>query len=113
MLLIDDLLLSPLAGFKFILRTLARVAEEQYSNGAHLKEALLELQLRLESGEIDEEQYVQEEAQIMRELREIQRRKREPAGLSPEDATGLSGRVQKGSRAERSHRRRNPSDKPG
>ena len=43
MLLIDDLLLSPIAGFKFIMRTLARAAEEQYTDDAPIKERLLEL----------------------------------------------------------------------
>ena len=100
MFLIDDLLLSPITGFKFILRTLERVAEEQYTDDAPLKEALLELQVKRQSGEISEEQYVQQEAQILRDLWEIQKRKREMAGLPPEEATGLSGTVQEGSRAE-------------
>ena len=100
MFLIDDLLLSPITGFKFILRTLQRVAEEQYTADAPLKEALLEIQMKLENADISEEQYVQEEAQILRDLREIQNRKREMAGLPPEEGTGLSGKVQEGSRAE-------------
>ncbi len=100
MFLIDDLLLSPITGFKFILRTLERVAEEQWTDDAPIKERLLELQVKLDNGEISEEQYVQEEAQILRELREIQNRKREMAGLPPEEAAGLSGKVQEGSRAE-------------
>ncbi len=97
MFLIDDLLLSPITGFKFILRTLSRVAEEQYTDDAPLKERLLELQVRLDSCEISEEEYVQEEAAILRELREIQNRKRALAGLPPEEAAGLSGKVQEGS----------------
>jgi hypothetical protein len=97
MFLIDDLLLSPISGFKFIMRTLNRIAEEQYTDDAPLKEQLLELQVRLDSGEITEDDYVVEEARILRELREIQNRKREMAGLPPEEATGLSGTVQEGS----------------
>jgi hypothetical protein len=99
MLLIDDILLAPLTGFKFILKTLGRVAEEQYTDDAPLKERLLELQVRLESGELTEEEYVAEEAAILRALREIQDRKRELAGLPPEEATGLSGEVKEGSGA--------------
>jgi|SRR5437868_101775 Gas vesicle protein G len=100
MLLIDDLLLSPLTGFKFVLRTLARVAEEQYTDDAPLKERLLELQVLLESGEITEEQYIVEEGNIVRELREIENRKRELAGVDREEARGpLSGNVQEGSGA--------------
>ena len=97
MFLLDDLLFSPISGFKFILRTLNRIAEEQYTDDAPLKEQLLELQVRLDSGEITEDGYVAEEARILRELREIQNRKREMAGLPPEEATGLSGSVQEGS----------------
>ena len=85
MLLLDDLLLSPLTGFKFILRTLQRVAEQEYTDDAPLKERLLELQLKLEEGQLSEEEYVAEEAGILRELRELQKRKRELAGLPAEE----------------------------
>ena len=50
MFLIDDLLLMPIDGMKFVFRTLARVAEEQYTDDAPIKERLLELQVRLDSG---------------------------------------------------------------
>ena len=97
MFLIDDLLFSPISGFKFIMRTLNRIAEEQYTDDAPLKEQLLELQVRLDSGEITEDDYIAEEARILRDLREIQNRKGEMAGLPPEEGTGLSGSVQEGS----------------
>src|SRR5437870_5072191 len=101
MLFIDDLLLAPITGFKFILRTLAKVAEEQYTDDAPLKERLLQLQLDLDSGSITEEQYTEEEAQIFRMLREIQERKREMAGMPPDEERGpLSGTVAAGSTAE-------------
>src|SRR5271166_4659376 len=86
MLLIDDLLLSPISGFKFILRTLARTAEEQYTDDAHIKERLLELQTELEEGNITEEQYVVEEREVLAELRAIQQRRMEMAGITPEEA---------------------------
>ena len=85
MLFIDDLLLSPITGFKFILRTLQRVAEQEYTDDSPLKERLLELQLKLEEGQLSEQEYVAEEAIIIRELRELQNRKRELAGLPPEE----------------------------
>jgi len=81
MLLVDDLLMLPFSGFGFVLRTLQKVAEEQYTDDAPVKERLLELHLRLESGEIGEEEYAQEEAAIIRELREVENRKRELAGV--------------------------------
>ena len=100
MLLIDDLLLMPIDGMKFIFRTLAKVAEEQYTDDAPVKERLLELQLRLENGEINDSQYVKEEAEILRELREIENRKRELAGVPPEESRGpYSGKVGEGSGA--------------
>jgi Gas vesicle protein G len=84
MFLLDDLLSLPLSGLKFVFRTLRQVAEEQYTDTGPIKERLLELQLQLESDEITEAEYVQREAEILRELREIENRKRELAGLPPE-----------------------------
>jgi Gas vesicle protein G len=100
MLLIDDLLLAPFSGFNFIMRTLLKVAEEQWTDDAPLKEQLLELQVQLESGDLTEEQYLEAEAAILREIREVQRRKIELAG-GDFDALegGLSGKVQEGSGA--------------
>jgi len=86
MLLIDDLLLAPISGFKFILRTLARAAEEQYTDDTPIKERLLELQTLLEEGSITEEQYVEQEREVLAQLREIQNRRMQMAGISPEEA---------------------------
>ena len=89
MFLIDDLLTLPISGIKFVLRTLQQVAEEQYTDTAPGKRRLLELQIALESGEISEQQYVRQEAEILRELREIENRKRRIAGAEPEEAPAL------------------------
>ena len=83
MLLIDDLLMLPFSGFGFVMRTLQKVAEEQYTDDAPIKERLLELQLKLEAEEISEEDYAAEEAAIIRELRAVENRKRELAGAPP------------------------------
>lgn len=100
MLLIDDLLLAPFSGFNFIMRTLLKVAEEQWTDDAPLKEQLLELQVQIESGEINEEQYLEAEAAILKAIREVQRRKIELAGGDPDALEGgLFGRVQEGSGA--------------
>jgi len=87
--LIDDLLSLPISGIKFVLRTLQQVAEEQYTDTAPAKRRLLELQLALESGEISEKEYVRQEENILRELREIENRKRRMAGAEPEEARAL------------------------
>jgi hypothetical protein len=86
MLLIDDLLLSPITGFKFILRTLARAAEEEYTDDAPIKERLLELQTLLDEGSISEEEYVEQEREILAVLRKNQNNRMQMAGMTPEDA---------------------------
>jgi Gas vesicle protein G len=85
MLLIDDLLLLPITGIKFVLRTLGQVAEQEYTDSGPLKARLLELQEKLESGEISDEQYTETETEIFRQLREIENRKRELAGMPREE----------------------------
>ena len=89
MFLIDDLLSLPISGIKFVLRTLQQVAEEQYTDTAPVKRRLLELQLALESGEISEKEYVRQEENVLRELREIENRKRRMAGAEPEEAPAV------------------------
>jgi hypothetical protein len=86
MLFLDDLLLAPISAFQFILRTLARAAEEQYTDDAPIKERLLELQTLLEEGSISEEEYVEQEREILVVLREIQQRRMQMAGVTPEEA---------------------------
>ena len=97
--MIDDLLLLPIDGMKFVFRTLAKVAEEQYTDDAPVKERLLELQLKLDAGDVTEEEYVAEEAAILKELREIENRKRELAGAPREENAGrpFTGKVGEGS----------------
>ncbi len=97
MLLIDDLLLAPFSGWSFIMRTLRRVAEEQWTDDTPLKQELLELQVKLDEGAISEEEYVEGERRILEALREVQNRKRELAGLPPEEGKGLGGSVAEGS----------------
>ncbi len=100
MFLIDDLLLAPFKGWNFIMRTLLKVAEEQWTDDTPLKEQLLVLQVQLEEGQITEDQYLEAEAAVLKEIREIQRRKIELAGGDPDELEGgLSGRVQEGSGA--------------
>ncbi len=97
--MIFDLLFAPISGIKFVLNTLAKVAEEQYTDDAPVKEQLLQLQVQLEEGTITEEEYVEQEAEILQRLRDIENRKREMAGLEPEERKPLSGKVAEGSGA--------------
>ena len=92
MLLIDDLLLSPISGFQFILRTLARAAEEEYTDDAPIKDRLLELQTELEEGSISEEEYVEQEREVLAELRQIQNRRMQMAGSLLRKLNAWAGR---------------------
>jgi Gas vesicle protein G len=101
MLLIDDLLFAPFAGWNFLMRTLMKMAEEQWTDDGPLKEQLLHLQVELEDGSLTEEQYLAAEGAILREIREVQRRKIELAGGDPDAfASGISSSaLQEGSGA--------------
>ena len=81
--LLDDLLLlpikGPIAGFKWVMNTIQKMADEELMNDQPWKERLIELQMRLELGEISEEDYAREEAVIFQALRDIRARKEEMA----------------------------------
>ena len=81
--LIDDILLlpitGPVSGFRWVLRTIQKMADEELMNDQPWKERLIELQMKLEVGEIAEEDYVREEAIVFQALRDIRARKEEMA----------------------------------
>jgi hypothetical protein len=58
-----------------------RVAEEQLTDDTPIKEELMQLQLQLDAGEIDEDEYITREADVMQRLREV-RAWREQLGMS-------------------------------
>lgn len=87
--LLDDLLLlpikGPIAGFRWIMTTIQKMADEELMNDQPWKERLIELQMRLELGEIGEEEYAAEEAVVFQALRDIRARREEMArGLAAE-----------------------------
>jgi hypothetical protein len=81
--LLDDILLFPLkgpiSGIKWIMRTIQQMADEELMNDQPWKERLIELQMRLELGEISEEDYTREEAVVFQALRDIRARREEIA----------------------------------
>ena len=97
--MIFSLLSLPIDGFKFVLNTIIKVAEEQWTDDGPLKVKLLELQVGLDNGDLTEEEYVEAETVILRELRQIQNRKRELAGAAPVQEGGLHGKLEEGSGA--------------
>ena len=73
--------LGPVWGTRFTLDKVDRAVREQLTDDTPIKEDLMALQLKLEMGEIDDDQYVQQEAEIMQRLREV-REWRERFGMS-------------------------------
>ena len=95
--LIDDILLfpikGPIAGFRWVMSTIQKMADEELMNDQPWKERLIELQMMLEVGEISEEEYGREEAIVFQALRDIRARKealaRQYAAERGEDEGGI------------------------
>ena len=81
MFLIDDLLLSPLSGLKFILGQIEKVVDRELNDETVIKEQLLELLMRLELEEISEDEYRTREQELFARLRTIKERQLEMLDL--------------------------------
>ena len=73
MIILDTLLVG---GIKFVLRKLVDAVESQLNDDSVLREELLAAQMRLELGEITEEEFAVVEAELLARLREIHERQR-------------------------------------
>jgi len=97
MFLLDDILLlpitAPVAAFGWIMKQIQTMADEELLNDQPWKERLIELQMRLELGELTEEEYTVEESRVFQALREIRARKEEMArqarGGEEEEGIGI------------------------
>ena len=99
MLLLDDLLMlpfkAPVAGFRWVMKQIQTMADNELMDDQVWKERLIELQMRLELGEISEEDFVAEEAIVFQRLREIRTMREEMARqyqeeIGEEDEGGIS-----------------------
>jgi hypothetical protein len=69
MLLIDDLLLAPLHGLLWVARKVDdALGQEQEREEEELKSRLRELYQRLESGQLDEQEFEAQEAELLDQL---------------------------------------------
>ncbi|MDT5296436.1 MAG: hypothetical protein QOJ76_3316 [Acidobacteriota bacterium] len=80
MFLLDDILLAPVNGFKFIMKQIQQLADKELNDESVIKEQLLELQMRLELEEISEEDYAEAERELFARLRAIKARQLEALG---------------------------------
>ena len=72
MLIVDKMLVG---GIKFVLGKIAAAVEAELNDDSHLREELLAAQMRLELGEMTEQEFATFEADILARLREIRERK--------------------------------------
>jgi gas vesicle protein GvpG len=72
---------GPIAGIRWTLNNVRRVAEEELTDDTPVKQDLMELNMLLELGDIDHEEYVRREAELMTRFREV-REWRERLGMS-------------------------------
>ena len=62
---------GPVAGIRWSLGKVQNVVEEELTDDAPVKQALMELQMQLELGDITDDEYVEREAALMAQLREV------------------------------------------
>jgi len=77
MFLIDDLVLLPISGIKFVLGQIQKVVDRELNDESVIKEQLLELELRREMEEVSEEEYDETAAELFARLRAIKERQLE------------------------------------
>ena len=63
--------MGPVNGIRWTLGKVQQVAEEELTDDTAVKQELMELQMQLELGDIDDAEYVRREAELMQRLREI------------------------------------------
>jgi hypothetical protein len=89
-LIIDSLIIS---GVRFVLDKVAAAVETEMNDDSVLRERLLDAQMRVELGEMTEEEFDEFETEILARIREIKERQRggESAVISPKDmkVTGI------------------------
>jgi hypothetical protein len=64
-------IMGPVNGIRWTLGKVQRVAEEELTDDTAVKQELMELQMQLELGDIDDAEYARREAELMQRLREI------------------------------------------
>jgi hypothetical protein len=72
---------GPIAGIRWSLEQVQTVVETELTDDSAIKQELMELQMLVELGDIDDEEYKRREARLMQQLREV-RSWREHFGMS-------------------------------
>ena len=90
MLIVDSLII---AGVRFVLDKVVAAVETEMNDDSVLRERLLDAQMRVELGEMTQDEFDEFETDILARIREIKERQRggESAAISPKDmkVTGI------------------------
>ena len=62
---------GPVAGIRWTLGNLQRIVEEELTDDAPIRQEMLELQMKVELGDIDDAEYAVREGELMTRLREV------------------------------------------
>jgi hypothetical protein len=82
MFILDSLLIGSL---RFVLDKVVQAAEAELQDDSALREQLLEAQMRLELGEITEQEFAEIERDVLAAIREIKRPHQGALTMSPSD----------------------------
>ena len=80
MFILDTVLIG---GLRFVFDKIAAAVDTELNDDTRLREQLLAGQMRLELGEISEQEYAELEADLHQRLREIKERQQGTAAISP------------------------------
>jgi len=62
---------GPVNGIKWTLGKIQQVVDEELTDDTPIKQELMELQMQLELGDIDDDEYKRREAELMTRLRDV------------------------------------------
>ena len=82
MFILDSLLIGSI---RFVLTKVVAAAEAEMQDDTALREQLLEAQMRLELGEISDQEFAAIERDVIARIREIKGRQQGPLSMSPQD----------------------------
>jgi len=74
--LLDDILLAPIKGVKWIAEKMEEMANKELFDPDKIREELMTLQAKLDMGEMKEEDYTAREKKLLERLTEIQEREK-------------------------------------
>ena len=76
MLLIDDILLSPVKGLMYLAKQIHKAAEEEFLNEENVSAELSELYMMLETEKITEDEFNNKESELLNRLEQIEEYKK-------------------------------------